>query len=275
MIGYVYLNDDVITKAFLPKKLLNFKTNTKVINAVSGDTEDFTAISVHDKALFGDSLHLTDFKNFAIESATISVGRHLKDNIDNLPSLPNEFSTAAKVQKLRIIAFPLIIPLVKGYKIPEGDIDENDIYNSFCKVHEIYVDWAFLQTKKYVLNEDFFQGEGKCPIPEKVCDNYGYCEEIPFKTLFKSKKESPAFNLAKSEVQKFILQNKPVEKESLKDMIPEEVNISEARTVATNDKTIVTNSTEGSSSTKNEKLQAFFFILFAKPFFDRKMSLYH
>ena len=188
VIGSVYLNDDIITKAFLPKKMVNFKTNTKVIIAVSGDTEDFTAISVHDKALFGDSLHLTDFKNFAIESATISVGRHLKDNVDNLLSLPNEFSTAAKVQKLRIIAFPLIIPLVKGYKIPEGDIDENDIYNSFCKVHEIYVDWAFLQTKKYVLNEDFFQGEGKCPIPEKVCDNYGYCEEIPFKTPSKSKK---------------------------------------------------------------------------------------
>ena len=106
-----------------------------------------------------------------------------------------------------------------------------------------------------------------------MCDNYGYCEEIRFKTLFKSKKESPAFNLAKSEVQKFILQNKPVEEESLKDMIPEEVNISEVRTVATNDKTIVTNSTEGSSSTKNEKLQAFFSILFAKPFFDRKNEL--
>ena len=273
VIGFIYLNDDVITKAFLPKKMVNFKSNTKVIIAVSGDTEDFTAISVHDKALFGDSLHLTDFKNFTVESATISVGKHLKENADDLPNLPNEFSTATKIQKLKIIAFPIIIPLVKGYEIPEGEIDDNDVYDNFCKAHGIYADWAFLHSKKYVLNEEFFQGESRCPIPEKVCDNYGYFEEIPFKALFKSKKESSAFNLAKSEVQKFILQNKPVEEESKHEKVPEEVNISDEGTVATNEKTIVTMSTDASSNAKNEKLQAFFSILFAKPLFDRKNEL--
>ena len=188
MIGFIYLNDDIITKAFLPKKMVNFKTNSKVIISVSGDTENFTAISVHDRALLGDSLHLTDFKKFAIDSATISVGKHLKDNAENLPDLPNEFLTEAKIKKLRIIAFPLIIPLVKGYEIPEGEIDDNDTYDALCKVHEVYADWAFLYSKKYVLNEEFFQGESKCPIPEKICDTYGYFEEIPFKALFKSKK---------------------------------------------------------------------------------------
>ena len=273
VIGFVYINDDVITKAFLPKKMVNFKTNTKIFIAVSGDTEDFAAISAQDKILLSDSLHLTDFKNFAIDSATISIGKHVKDNEKKLPSLPNEFSTAAKIKALRIIAFPLIIPIVKGYDIPEGDIDEIEIYDKFCSAHHIYADWIFLQNKKYVLNEEFFQGEGKCPIPEKVCDNYGFYEELPFKTLFKSKKESLAFNLAKSEVQKFILQNKPIEEKSSKDMIPEEVNVSDINTVATNDKTIVTNTSEGSSSTKNEKLQVFFSILFAKPLFDRKNEL--
>ena len=94
---------------------------------------------------------------------------------------------------------------------------------------------------------------------------------------FSKKKESLAFNLPKSEVQKFILQNKPIEGESLKDMIPEEVIISKARTVAINDKIIFTNSTEGLSSTKNEKLQAFYFILFYSPnhFLIEKMSMYH
>ena len=126
MIGYFYLNDDVITKAFLSKKMVYFKSNAKIIIAVSGDTKDFTAISVHDKALLGNSLHLTDLTNFTIESATISVRKHLKDNDGNLPSLLNEFS-ATKVKTLWIIAFPLIIPIVKGYKIPEGDINKHDI----------------------------------------------------------------------------------------------------------------------------------------------------
>ena len=154
--GFIYLNDDVITKAFLPKKMVNFKNNTKVIISVSGDTEDFTAISVHDKALLGDSLHLTDSNKFSITSAMVQVGKHLKDNAQDLPDLPKEFSTEARVKKLSIIAFPLILPLVKGYKIPEGDIDDDETYDELCKVHEVYADWAFLQSKKYILNQDYF-----------------------------------------------------------------------------------------------------------------------
>ena len=53
VIGSVYLNEDIITKAFLPKKAVNFKTtkqaNKKVIIAVSGDTEEYTPFCVPEK----------------------------------------------------------------------------------------------------------------------------------------------------------------------------------------------------------------------------------
>ena len=53
VIGFVYLNDDIITKAFLPKKVINFKAtkdaNKKVIVAVSGDTEEYTPFCVPEK----------------------------------------------------------------------------------------------------------------------------------------------------------------------------------------------------------------------------------
>ena len=55
VIGFIYLNDDVITEAFLLKKMVNSKTNSKVFISVSGYTED-----LHVKVLLGDSLHLTD-----------------------------------------------------------------------------------------------------------------------------------------------------------------------------------------------------------------------
>ena len=154
--------------------MVNFKNNIKVIISVSGDTEDFTAISVHDKALLGDSLHLIDSNKFTFTSAMVSVGKHLKDNAQHLPDVPKEFSTEAKLKKLSIIAFPLILPLVKGYKIPEGDIDDDETYDELCKVHEVYADWPFLQSKTYILNQEFFHGEIKCPIPKKVCDKYGF-----------------------------------------------------------------------------------------------------
>ena len=99
VLGFVYLNDDVITKAFLPKKVVNFKTKSKVIVAVSGDTEEYTPFSVHESQLVSDSLHLTDFNNFTAGAAIISVGKHLKDNAADLPALPNVFSSDAKVKK--------------------------------------------------------------------------------------------------------------------------------------------------------------------------------
>ena len=265
VVGFIYLNEDVITKAYLPKKMINFKTNTKVIVAVSGDSEEYTPFSVQVKALLSDSLHLTDFNNFTDGTAIIPIGKHLKDNAADLPDLPNEFSTAVKINKLRIIAFPLIIPLIKGLNILEGDIGEDEVYDKLGKAHDIYADWAYLHSKKYVMGKDFFVGDKKCPIPERTCDNISYSQEIPFKVLFKSKKESDPYNLAKMEVAKFILQNKPAVTESETSKIPDEVDILEEN------KTIVTTSTTASSiNTKNDRIQAFLAILFSKPLYDRK-----
>ena len=72
--------------------------NSKVTISVSGDTEEFTAISVYVKALLGDSLHLTDSNKFTFNSAMVPVGKHLKDNAEHLPDVPKEFSTEAKLK---------------------------------------------------------------------------------------------------------------------------------------------------------------------------------
>ena len=64
VIGFVYLHDDNITKAFLPKKVVNFAASSpekrKTIVAVSGDADDYNFISVSESILLSDTLHLTD-----------------------------------------------------------------------------------------------------------------------------------------------------------------------------------------------------------------------
>ena len=159
VVGFIYLNKDIITKAFLPKKMINFKTNTKIMVAVGGDSEEYTPFSVQVKALLSNSLHLTDFNNFTDGSAIVPIGKHLKDNAADLPGLPNKFSTAVKINKLCIIAFPLVIPIIKGLNIPEGDIGEDEVYGKLGKAHDIYADWAYLHSKKYVMEKDFFVGD--------------------------------------------------------------------------------------------------------------------
>ena len=66
---FIYMYDDIITKAFLPKKVVNFKATTqankKVIALVSGDTEENTHFCVLDNLIFSDALHFTGTSRFS------------------------------------------------------------------------------------------------------------------------------------------------------------------------------------------------------------------
>ena len=166
--------------------MVNFKTKLKVIVAVSGNTKEYTPFCVNENKIFNDSFHLTDFNNFNDGTAIIPVGKHLKENSEYLPGLPGVFSSDSKIKKLRIIAFPLILPIVKGFDIPEGDIGDIDIYEKFSKVHDLYADWIFLDNKKFMLDEEFFEGDKECPMPEKTCDQFCHLDELPLKVLFKN-----------------------------------------------------------------------------------------
>ena len=152
VIGFVYLNENIITKAFLAKKVVNFKTTDpnkkKRIVAVSGDTDEFTPFSVSERDIFSDSLHFTDCTQLEKNTPSISVAKFVKENEKNIPSLPNEFDTDSKLKKLKVVAFPIILPLVKGYDVPEGDIDDDDIYKLLANVDDTFADWGFLHSKK-------------------------------------------------------------------------------------------------------------------------------
>ena len=80
--GFVYLHEDVIRKAFLPKKIINFKCTSEIRNniaAVSGDTEDYTPFLVLEKDLLSDTLHITDCTALNKETPSISLTKFLKE----------------------------------------------------------------------------------------------------------------------------------------------------------------------------------------------------
>ena len=103
VIGFVYINDGTLTKAFLPKKVVNFKASPNKrtsIAAVTGEPDNYIPILVSESDLFSDTLHFTDSTTLDKQVSTVSVGKYLKDNQDDLPPLPTEFSSEAKVCKL-------------------------------------------------------------------------------------------------------------------------------------------------------------------------------
>ena len=267
VIGFVYMNEDIVTKAFLVKKMINFgatspsKRNT--IIAVSGDTEDYTPFSVPEADIFSDTLHLTDCTTLNKKTPTILIGKFLKENEDKLPSLPKEYDTDAKIKKLKLASFSLILPLIKGFEFEEGKSEDSDVYDSMVNAHDLYSEWIFFHTKKYVVPpSDFATDKVECPIPNGACNIITSFEEIPFKVLFKTKfDKTSAFMIMKKEVDMFILENKTtVEKEV---SVPQVINMDENKTMGS----VNASSSEGSIT--NERLTAFLQILFVKPNYDR------
>ena len=102
VIGFVYLHDDNITEYFLPKKVVNFAASfpekRKTIVAVSGDTDDYNFISVPESVLLSDTLHLLDFSTLNKKTHVESIASFSKESKDELPDLPDEFNTEAKLE---------------------------------------------------------------------------------------------------------------------------------------------------------------------------------
>ena len=89
-------------------------TKRKVIVAVSGDSSDYSPFSVPEADLFSDTLYFTDRSSLNKRTSVVSVGKYLKNNAKDLPNPPSDFNTDAKIKKLKVASFPLILPIVKG-----------------------------------------------------------------------------------------------------------------------------------------------------------------
>ena len=60
VLGFVYLNADSVTKAFLPERVMDWRNNVKSIAAVSGTPEDFVCFSLIEENLCGNNLFLCE-----------------------------------------------------------------------------------------------------------------------------------------------------------------------------------------------------------------------
>ena len=64
----------------------------------------------------------------------------MRDNKKNLPSLPQEYNSDAKVKNVRVISFPMILPIVKGFNVKEGPIEEDEVYVACEEINDFYAD---------------------------------------------------------------------------------------------------------------------------------------
>ena len=201
--------------------------------------------------MLSDTFHFTNCVNLNKKTPTVAVGKYLKDNKEVLPNLLVEFDTDAKVKKLKIASFPLILPLIKGYDLVQGSIDEDEVSKSLHDNHDLYEDWLFLHSRKYVVTSLFSTDDLKCLIPDKACDIVTCYEEIPIKVLFKSNLGSSSPAIIKKEIENYVRMNK-IEDTKVAS-IPDVIDVQSPKHPASSD----SSSSSSDGTIANERLTAF------------------
>ena len=132
--GFVYILDGILTKAFLPKKSVDWSTNREHIATVSGSPYNYTPFSVPSDIISGDTPHLHEPVKLHSTLKSSSPGKFIIKNRKDLRNLPEEARTDAKAETLRIVNFPIVLPLIKGLKFSEGPISDKVICETFEKL---------------------------------------------------------------------------------------------------------------------------------------------
>ena len=77
----------------------------------------------------------------------ISITTFVKDNTDDLPMLPKDFDSEAKIKKLKVVSFPSILPIIKGYDYDKGSFENKEVYKSIVDAHGLYSECFFCRVK--------------------------------------------------------------------------------------------------------------------------------
>ena len=114
VIGFIFLYEDVVTKAFLPTKVVNFKArseNKKIFAAVSGSLTNYTPFLVPDTTILSDVYYISNLDKFTKNASSANVAKNFKDYKGDLAT---HFTNESKSKKVLMVSFPIVLPLVKG-----------------------------------------------------------------------------------------------------------------------------------------------------------------
>ena len=167
-------------------------------------------------------------------------------------------NTDARIKGLRLIVFPLILPIVKGRTISEGPIDDQEVVDDISSVHEIYKNWITFKSRTFVIKEDFLSGTGSCPIPKNHDNMIFFDTTLPMTFLLKTNRNT-TYKLLKEDIDRHRNQVLVHQDQKSTRTIPHEVVLQEHKTIIT-----TTTGQESKTIEKNERFISFLSILFSR-----------
>ena len=132
VIGFLYVYEDILTKAFLVKRYTNFSTGARTITAVSGSCFKYTPFRMYDKQVLADVLLFSSDKVDEL-FPSVGVGDFLTKDANKAsaglyPKLPGHMENYRV--KARINSMPWLLPLISGNKVIEGPVSDDAVMES-------------------------------------------------------------------------------------------------------------------------------------------------
>ena len=130
VIGFLFVHEGKLIKAYLPKKVVSFQATTsedrKSVVAVSGTCSEYTPFSVSEEILLRDVYHITNCDKFI---KTFPISNITNFDKEKSPIFQKITKRSSKRKKLFMVSVPHILPTVVGNSTKEGRADENRTYD--------------------------------------------------------------------------------------------------------------------------------------------------
>ena len=169
--GLVFMNGQNVTVAYFPRIVLGFDRsgNTQqVIGAVTGDMSDFNVVTATSAQLTGSTYHF-------VQPTQVSKGIPVTDSVQ---AFTEAAATSSRLPDLKgfedvaIGAYPVVVPKLKGFTVLEGDIGNEEVFETLAEYHPLVCEWAHLLPGKFKVSQAFVDATEDLPVPT-VDDSIG------------------------------------------------------------------------------------------------------
>ena len=271
--GFIFVKDNYLSVGYFPKKFFEIKgsSSIKTIASISGYHEEYSVLTCSEESITSSALYFTEnsdsFDHFPKT-------KELKEDIEKLSDdlKKNINKSIIKMDKIIMLALPVVLPKIKGFDIIEGDIEDDEVTEKMCNYHPVAIEWLSAITDKFLFNK-LLQNDIETPTVHadiKVTSEIDLLLNIPFR----SAKPASIYQIMHSKAKAVIKLNK--NEDELKNIANN--HIKQNNNCNPPIKEVLTSSTSSSISSKSvkdkfEKLTAFHQIFFSIATLDRNNNI--
>ena len=155
VVGWIYVEDGILKKAFPPTKITKFSDRLRTtVVTVYGSCSSPTSVKVNHRHLFSDTFRFS-YGDFSDPFPSVPVGDYLKKAHRSDPNTYFDLPGGLNYDGCIMLSVPLCLPLTACALIEEGPIADDNITDLLVQHHPVAGEWAILMAEDQIVDPLF------------------------------------------------------------------------------------------------------------------------